>query len=118
MVGAFYTLDDDNQNGKTVLSGSMKLIPISQIPENTNPVKFRQPIWILIERIKSIPAGKALVVTKENIGELGTQSFTTARVAVPRYARSNLIPGHFKAIQRKSNGEISIYIANLSSNDT
>ena len=102
---------DNNQNGKTVLSGSMKLIPISQIPP-------RKPNQILIAKIKSIPAGTALVITEADLAELGMPSFTAVRAAVPRYARSNLIPRAFKAVQRKTNGQTSIYIADQSTNNS
>ena len=109
--------EENSQRAEKVLLAKSRLIPIDKIPKTISPILSKPPNQRLIDRIMNIPARMALVITGDDLVELGLPSFTAVRVAVPRYVRRNLIPNHFKAIQRKTDGKISIYIVNLSTED-
>lgn len=99
---------DHFQKRAKSLSKSMKLIPLAQVPKSAGS---GQPTNIaLIEKIKNIPIGMALVVNEDDLAEFDLPSITAIRVTVRRYVKRGLIPKNIRAVERKRMGKTTVYI--------
>jgi hypothetical protein len=81
----------------------MKLIDEKAIPGR---IKKKAGEWL--ELLKSIPKGKAWVITEEEAGVKAT----SIKTMVNRLIDIGELPSNYKAIQRTKGGKVTIYVIN------
>ena len=86
----------------------MKLLDIVEIPATAKARTLR-----LLKILLSIPRNKALEFTDSDLAELDVASVHGLRGFVLRQLKCGGLPGTFRAILRKKDDKLTVYVANI-----